>query len=103
MTLLSTYFTLEGKTAFKHPVSCVLVSKEQSRRNKEESGHAVQEEEKQPKPDAEKCSLTGDSNKPTRGNSLVSAKGRLVFLPLTEQFWDWCPAEHTLGNVIQYS
>uniref|UniRef100_A0A4W2H4P1 PAK1 interacting protein 1 n=1 Tax=Bos indicus x Bos taurus TaxID=30522 RepID=A0A4W2H4P1_BOBOX len=52
------------------------VSKEQSRRNKEESGHAVQEEEKQPKPDAEKCSLTGDSNKPTRGNSLVSAKKR---------------------------
>jgi len=75
-TLLSTYFTLEGKTAFKHPVSCVLVSKEQSRRNKEESGHAVQEEEKQPKPDTEKCSLTGDSNKPTRGNSLVSAKKR---------------------------
>lgn len=52
------------------------VSKEQSRRNKEESGHAVQEEEKQPKPDTEKCSLTGDSNKPTRGNSLVSAKKR---------------------------
>ncbi|KAM9739103.1 p21-activated protein kinase-interacting protein 1 [Dama dama] len=52
------------------------VSKEQFRSNKEESGHAIQEEERQPKPDAEKCSLTGDSNKPTKGNSLVSAKKR---------------------------
>ncbi|OWK13089.1 PAK1IP1 [Cervus elaphus hippelaphus] len=52
------------------------VSKEQSRSNKEESGHAIQEEERQPKPDAEKCSLPGDSNKPTKGNSLVSAKKR---------------------------
>uniref|UniRef100_A0A8C2RRH0 p21-activated protein kinase-interacting protein 1 n=1 Tax=Capra hircus TaxID=9925 RepID=A0A8C2RRH0_CAPHI len=51
------------------------VSKEQSGHNKEESAHAVQEEEKQPKPDAEKC-LTGDSNKPTSGNSLASAKKR---------------------------
>ena len=75
-TLFSTYFILEGKTAFKHTVSCVLVSKEQSRSNKEESGHAIQEEERQPKPDPEKCSLTGDSNKPTKGNSLVSAKKR---------------------------
>ena len=73
--LLSTYFTFEGKTAFKHTVSYVLVSKEQSGHNKEESAHAVQEEEKQPKPDAEKC-LTGDSNKPTSGNSLASAKKR---------------------------
>ena len=75
-TLFSTYFILEGKTAFKHTVSCVLVSKEQSRSNKEESGHAIQEEERQPKPDAEKCSLTRDSNKPMKGNSLVSAKKR---------------------------
>ena len=75
-TLFSTYFILEGKTAFKHTVSCVLVSKEQSRSNKEESGHAIQEEERQPKPDAEKCSLTRDSNKPTKGNSLVSDKKR---------------------------
>ena len=75
-TLFSTYFILEGKTAFKHTVSCVLVSKEQSRSNKEESGHAIQEEERQPKPDAEKCSLTRDSNKPTKGNILVSAKKR---------------------------
>ncbi|XP_020746745.2 p21-activated protein kinase-interacting protein 1 isoform X1 [Odocoileus virginianus] len=52
------------------------ISKKQSRSNKEESGHAIQEEERQPKPDAEKCSLTGDSNKPTKGNSLVSAKKR---------------------------
>ena len=75
-TLFSTYFILEGKTAFKHTVYCVLVSKEQSRSNKEESGHAIQEEERQPKPDAEKSSLTRDSHKPKKGNSLVSAKKR---------------------------
>lgn len=63
---MSTYFTFEGKTAFKHTVSYVLVSKEQSRRNKRESAHAVQEEEKQPKSGTEKCDLTGDSNKPNK-------------------------------------
>ncbi|XP_058933751.1 p21-activated protein kinase-interacting protein 1 isoform X2 [Kogia breviceps] len=49
---------------------------EQSKRNKKESGREVQEEERQLKPDTKKCGLTGDSNKPTKGSSLVSTKKR---------------------------
>ncbi|XP_007173999.3 p21-activated protein kinase-interacting protein 1 isoform X1 [Balaenoptera acutorostrata] len=49
---------------------------EQSKRNKKESGHEVQEEERQLKPDTKNCGLTGDSNKPTKGSSLVSTKKR---------------------------
>ncbi|XP_026984157.1 p21-activated protein kinase-interacting protein 1 isoform X3 [Sagmatias obliquidens] len=49
---------------------------EQSKRKKKESGCEVQEEERQRKPDTKKCGLTGDSNKPTKGSSLVSTKKR---------------------------
>ena len=79
MTLLycQLVFISKGKTVFKCTVSCVLVSKqEQSKRNKKESGHEVQEEERQLKPDTKNCGLTGDSNKPTKGSSLVSTKKR---------------------------
>ncbi|XP_032504974.1 p21-activated protein kinase-interacting protein 1 isoform X3 [Phocoena sinus] len=50
--------------------------KEQSERKKKESGREVQEEERQLKPDTKKCGLTGDSNKPTKGSSLISTKKR---------------------------
>lgn len=78
LTCLGVWLDRRTDTKESPPVAAepAPVSKEQSRRNKEESAHAVQEEEKQPKSDAEKCSLTGDSNKPTRGNSLASAKKR---------------------------
>ncbi|XP_060019678.1 p21-activated protein kinase-interacting protein 1 isoform X4 [Lagenorhynchus albirostris] len=51
---------------------------EQSKRKKKESGREVQEEERQLKPDMKKCGLTGDSNKPTKGSSLVSTKRKTV-------------------------
>ncbi|XP_049511016.1 p21-activated protein kinase-interacting protein 1 [Panthera uncia] len=51
------------------------VSKEESR-IKKEAGNVVQEEERQSKPNTKKCGLTDDSNKPTKGNSLVSTKKR---------------------------
>lgn len=70
-------FISKGKTLFKCNVSCILVSKkEQSERKKKESGREVQEEERQLKPDTKKCGLTGDSNKPTKGSSLISTKKR---------------------------
>lgn len=70
-------FISKGKALFKCNVSCILVSKqEQSKRKKKESGCEVQEEERQLKPDTKKCGLTGDSNKPTKGSSLVSTKKR---------------------------
>ncbi|XP_029799576.1 p21-activated protein kinase-interacting protein 1 [Suricata suricatta] len=53
-----------------------LVSKEESQINKKEAGNLVQEEERQSKPNMKKCDLTDDSNKPTKGNSLVSTKKR---------------------------
>nr|XP_019800594.1 p21-activated protein kinase-interacting protein 1 isoform X3 [Tursiops truncatus] len=49
---------------------------EQSKRKKKESGREVQEEERQLKPDTKNCGLTGNSNKPTKGSSLVSTKKR---------------------------
>ncbi|XP_025300426.2 p21-activated protein kinase-interacting protein 1 isoform X2 [Canis lupus dingo] len=52
------------------------VSKEQSKINKREAGDVVQEEERQSKSNAKKCGLTGDSNKPTKGNTVVSTKKR---------------------------
>lgn len=52
------------------------VSKEQSKINKKEAGNVVQEEERQSIPNAKKCDLTGDSNKPTKGNTPVSTKKR---------------------------
>ncbi|XP_004403770.1 PREDICTED: p21-activated protein kinase-interacting protein 1 [Odobenus rosmarus divergens] len=52
------------------------VSKEQSKINKKEAGDVVQEEERQSIPNAKKCDLTGDSNKPTKGNTPVSTKKR---------------------------
>ncbi|XP_006739888.1 p21-activated protein kinase-interacting protein 1 isoform X1 [Leptonychotes weddellii] len=52
------------------------VSKEQSKINKKEAGDVVQEEKKQSIHNAKKCDLTGDSNKPTKGNTSVSTKKR---------------------------
>ncbi|XP_053457548.1 p21-activated protein kinase-interacting protein 1 isoform X2 [Nycticebus coucang] len=49
---------------------------EQFKISKEESDDTVQEEEKQSKPNAEKCGLTDNSNKPRNRNSLVSTKKR---------------------------
>ncbi|XP_034886725.1 p21-activated protein kinase-interacting protein 1 [Mirounga leonina] len=52
------------------------VSKEQSKINKKEAGDVVQEEKRQSIHNAKKCDLTGDSNKPTKGNTSVSTKKR---------------------------
>ncbi|XP_076999765.1 p21-activated protein kinase-interacting protein 1 [Tamandua tetradactyla] len=55
------------------------VSKEeQSKISKKESGEVAQEEERQSKANTKKCrcGLTEDSEQPTKGNSLVSAKKR---------------------------
>uniref|UniRef100_A0A2K6ENB2 Uncharacterized protein n=1 Tax=Propithecus coquereli TaxID=379532 RepID=A0A2K6ENB2_PROCO len=41
----------------------------QSKISKKESGDTVQEEEKQSKPNAKKCGLTANVNKPIKGNS----------------------------------
>ncbi|XP_021569597.1 p21-activated protein kinase-interacting protein 1 [Carlito syrichta] len=59
------------------PAAEPAVSKEdQSKISKKESGDLVQEEEKQSKPNTKKRGLTGDSNKQTKGNNLVSTKKR---------------------------
>lgn len=52
------------------------VSKEQSKSNEKDSGHVVQEEERQSKPNTKKCGLTGVNNNPTKGSSQVSTKKR---------------------------
>ncbi|XP_045353377.1 p21-activated protein kinase-interacting protein 1 [Leopardus geoffroyi] len=57
------------------PAAEPSVSKEESK-IKKEAGNIVQEEERQSKANKKKCGLTDDSNKPTKGNSLVSTKKR---------------------------
>ncbi|XP_023613159.1 p21-activated protein kinase-interacting protein 1 isoform X3 [Myotis lucifugus] len=54
------------------------VSKEQPKGSKKESGDAVQEEARQSKPNTKERGLTGVSEKPTKGSSLVAAKKRKV-------------------------
>ncbi|XP_023368051.1 p21-activated protein kinase-interacting protein 1, partial [Otolemur garnettii] len=51
-------------------------NKEQFKISEEESDDTAQEEEKQSKPNAKKCGLTDNSNKPRKRNSLVLAKKR---------------------------
>ncbi|XP_040316228.1 p21-activated protein kinase-interacting protein 1 [Herpailurus yagouaroundi] len=57
------------------PAAEPSVSKEESK-IKKEAGNVVQEEERQSKANTKKRGLTDDSNKPTKGNSLVSTKKR---------------------------
>lgn len=54
---------------------CVLVNKEQPKKIKKETGDENQEEETSG-PNSKKSGLTGDSKKPTKGNTPVSAKKR---------------------------
>ncbi|XP_032717447.1 p21-activated protein kinase-interacting protein 1 [Lontra canadensis] len=61
------------------------VSKKQSKINKKEAGDVVQEEERQSIPDSKKCGLTGDSNKPMKANTPLSAKKRKMVGMLEKQ------------------
>ncbi|XP_012609037.1 p21-activated protein kinase-interacting protein 1 isoform X2 [Microcebus murinus] len=58
---------------------------EQFKISKKESGDTVREEEKQSKPNAKKRGLTANSNKPTKGNSLVSTKKRKLIEKLEKK------------------
>lgn len=75
---VSLWFFQKGLNNLKCTVSCVLVSKEQPKDSKKESGDAVQEEARQSKPNTKKRGLTGVSEKPTKGSGLVAAKKRKV-------------------------
>lgn len=85
-TLLSAYvYFKEKKALFYCILSCVSVSKEQSKSSKKDSGPVVQEEERQSKPNTKKCGLTGVSNKPTKGSSQVSTKKRKMVVEMLEK------------------
>lgn len=67
----------KGEKVFNCTVSYVLVTEEQFKTNKKESGSVVQEEERQSGPSVKKGGLAGDGrNKPMKGNSLMSTKKR---------------------------
>ncbi|KAI5765646.1 PAK1IP1 [Gulo gulo luscus] len=61
------------------------VSKKQSKINKKEGSDVMQEEERQSIPDSKKCGLTGDTNKPMKANTPVSAKKRKMVEMLEKQ------------------
>lgn len=56
------------------------VNTEQSKISKKESGDVVQQEDTL-KPNSKKCGLSGDSNKPVKGNSLSARKRKMVEIP----------------------
>ncbi|XP_045860070.1 p21-activated protein kinase-interacting protein 1 [Meles meles] len=61
------------------------VSKKQSKINKKEASGVVQEEERQSIRDSKQCGVTGDSNKPVKASTLVSARRRKMVEMLEKQ------------------